>query len=37
MPTPDASGRERHWIFEIHLVDRVLEIGVLYEELVTIV
>ncbi len=36
MRMPDASGRERHWIFEIHFVDRAREIGGFYEELLTI-
>jgi Xaa-Pro dipeptidase len=36
MRLPDASGRERHWIFEIHFVDRAREIGGFYEELLTI-
>jgi Xaa-Pro aminopeptidase len=36
MRTPDASGRERHWILEIHFVDRALQIGGFYEELLTI-
>lgn len=36
MRMPDASGRERHWILEIHFVDRVHEIGGFYEELLTI-
>jgi Xaa-Pro dipeptidase len=36
MRTPDASGRERHWILEIHFVDRAREIGGFYEELLTI-
>ena len=36
MCTPDASGRKRHWILEIHFVDRTLEIGGFYEELLTI-
>jgi Xaa-Pro aminopeptidase len=36
MRTPDASGRQRHWIFEIHFVDRAQEIGGFYEELLTI-
>jgi|SRR5580704_3009298 Xaa-Pro dipeptidase len=36
MRMPDASGRERHWIFEIHFVDRAQEIGGFYEELLTI-
>jgi Xaa-Pro dipeptidase len=36
MRLPDASGRERHWIFEIHFVDRAREIGGFYEQLLTI-
>jgi Xaa-Pro dipeptidase len=36
MRIPDASGRERHWILEIHFVDRAREIGGFYEELLTI-
>jgi Xaa-Pro aminopeptidase len=32
----DADGRRRHWILEIHLVDRVRQIGGFYEELLTI-
>jgi Xaa-Pro dipeptidase len=36
MNVPDASGRKRHWIFEIHFVDRAREIGGFYEELLTI-
>jgi len=36
MRTPDPSGRKRHWIFEIHFVDRVRQIGGFYEELLTI-
>jgi hypothetical protein len=36
MRIPDASGRERHWIFEIHFVDRARQIGGFYEELLTI-
>src|ERR1700728_225141 len=35
MRVPDASGRERHWILEIHFVDRELQIGGFYEELLT--
>jgi Xaa-Pro dipeptidase len=35
MRLPDVSGRERHWIFEIHFVDRSRQIG-FYEELLTI-
>ena len=36
MQMPDASGRKRHWILEIHFVDRSREIGGFYEELLTI-
>lgn len=36
MKTLDAEGRQRHWIFEIHFVDRAREIGGFYEELLTI-
>src|ERR1700734_211140 len=36
MRMPDTSGRERHWILEIHFVDRAREIGGFYEELLTI-
>lgn len=36
MQTPDASGRKRHWILEIHFVDRARQIGGFYEELLTI-
>jgi Xaa-Pro dipeptidase len=36
MRMPDASGPERHWIFEIHFVDRTRQIGGFYEELLTI-
>jgi Xaa-Pro dipeptidase len=32
----DAAGRKRHWIFEIHFVDRIRQIGGFYEELLTI-
>ncbi len=32
----DAEGHERHWILEIHLVDRQRRIGGFYEELLTI-
>ncbi len=31
-----ASGRPRHWILEIHLVDRSREIGGFYEDLLTV-
>jgi Xaa-Pro aminopeptidase len=36
MRSPDANGRERHWILEIHFVDRERGIGGFYEELLTI-
>lgn len=36
MRTHDAQGRKRHWIFEIHFVDRPRQIGGFYEELLTI-
>lgn len=36
MRSPDESGRPRHWILEIHFVDRVRQIGGFYEELLTI-
>jgi Xaa-Pro dipeptidase len=36
MRTPDASGRDRHWILEIHFVDRERQIGGFHEELLTI-
>jgi len=36
MRRPDASGRQRHWILEIHFVDRAQEIGGFHEELLTI-
>ena len=32
----DADGQERHWILEIHFVDRARQIGGFYEELLTI-
>ena len=32
---PDANGRQRHWILEIHLVDRARQIGGFYEQLLT--
>jgi Xaa-Pro aminopeptidase len=37
MRLPDASGQKRHWIFEIHFVDRARQFGGFYEELLTIV
>lgn len=36
MRTLDANGRKRHWILEIHFVDRVRQIGGFYEELLTL-
>ena len=32
----DESGRQLHWILEIHLVDRARQIGAFYEELLTV-
>jgi Xaa-Pro dipeptidase len=32
----DAEGHKRHWIFEIHFVDRARQIGGFYEELLTL-
>jgi Xaa-Pro aminopeptidase len=32
----DADGRKRHWILEIHLIDRARQIGGFYEQLLTI-
>jgi hypothetical protein len=32
----DSQGRQRHWILEIHLVDRARQIGGFYEELLTV-
>ncbi|KAH8758262.1 hypothetical protein BGZ57DRAFT_944501 [Hyaloscypha finlandica] len=31
----NTSGQKRHWILEIHLVDRALQIGGFYEQLLT--
>jgi Xaa-Pro aminopeptidase len=33
---PDARGSLRHWILEIHFIDRAREIGGFYEELLTV-
>jgi Xaa-Pro aminopeptidase len=33
MRDPDANGNERHWILEIHLVDRTRRFGGFYERL----
>jgi Xaa-Pro aminopeptidase len=32
---PDATGAKRHWILEIHFVDRAAELGAFTEELLT--
>jgi Xaa-Pro dipeptidase len=36
MRSLDDKGQKRHWILEIHFVDRVREIGGFYEELLTL-
>jgi|ERR1700690_1854139 hypothetical protein len=33
---PDADGRQRHWILEIHFIDRQRRIGGFFEELLTV-
>jgi Xaa-Pro aminopeptidase len=33
---PDADGRPRHWILEIHFIDRARDIGGFFEELLTL-
>jgi Xaa-Pro dipeptidase len=33
---PDSQGAQRHWILEIHFVDRARRIGGFYEELLTV-
>ena len=33
---PDANGRPRHWILEIHFIDRERQIGGFFEELLTV-
>jgi Xaa-Pro dipeptidase len=33
---PDQEGRPRHWILEIHFIDRGREIGGFFEELLTV-
>jgi hypothetical protein len=30
------DGQKRHWILEIHLVDRARQIGGFYEQLLTV-
>ena len=32
----DKAGRIRHWILEVHLIDRGREFGGFYEELLTL-
>jgi Xaa-Pro aminopeptidase len=36
MRSPDENGQKRHWILEIHFIDRQREIGGFFEELLTI-
>jgi Xaa-Pro dipeptidase len=36
MRSLDDKGQKRHWILEIHFVDRVRQIGGFYEELLTV-
>ena len=36
MCSTDENGRKRHWILEIHFVDRKLQIGGFFEELLTV-
>jgi Xaa-Pro dipeptidase len=36
MRSLDEKGQKRHWILEIHFVDRVRQIGGFYEELLTV-
>lgn len=36
MREPGADGKPRHWILEIHFVDRARQIGGFYEELLTL-
>jgi Xaa-Pro dipeptidase len=36
MRGPDTAGQERHWIFEVHFVDRARQIGGFYEEPLTV-
>lgn len=36
MRTLDSQGQERHWIFEVHFVNRARQIGGFYEELLTV-
>ena len=36
MRRTDPSGRQCHWILEVHLVDREREIGGFFEQLLTV-
>ena len=36
MRSRDEKGQQRHWILEIHFVDKAHEIGGFYEELLTL-
>jgi hypothetical protein len=36
MSNLNAEGDKRHWILEIHLVDRERQIGAFYEQLLTV-
>jgi Xaa-Pro dipeptidase len=36
MRSLDETGQKRHWILEIHFVDRERQIGGFYEELLTV-
>ncbi|KIW37724.1 uncharacterized protein PV06_10355 [Exophiala oligosperma] len=36
MGKTDAKGNKRHWILEVHLVDRELQIGAFMEQLLTV-
>jgi Xaa-Pro aminopeptidase len=36
MRSPDENGQPRHWILEIHFVDRLHQIGGFYEQLLTV-
>ena len=36
MRSLNAKGEKRHWILEIHLVDRERQIGAFYEQLLTV-
>jgi hypothetical protein len=33
---PDDGGNPRHWILEVHFVDRARQIGGFFEELLTV-